>query len=76
MHSFSVQMSNTTSISGLVVDRRKDGVFLEGELGSIEEIELIENRVLTIKGTNGTIRIDLTRDELQNALNPPEKKET
>ncbi|HHL41408.1 MAG TPA: hypothetical protein ENJ36_01970 [Candidatus Bathyarchaeota archaeon] len=70
MHSFSVQMTNTKSISGLMVDRKKDGVFLEGELGLIEEIELIEERVLMVKGMNGTIRIDLSRDELLQALQP------
>jgi hypothetical protein len=68
MHSFSVQMTNTKSISGLMVDRKKDGVFLEGELGLIEEIELIEERVLMVKGVNGTIRIDLSREELLHAL--------
>jgi len=63
-------MTNTKSISGLMVDRKKDGVFLEGELGLIEEIELIEERVLMVKGMNGTIRIDLSRDELLQALQP------
>ena len=70
MHSFSVQMTNTKSMSGLMVDRKKDGVFLEGELGLIEEIELIEERVLMVKGVNGTIRIDLSREELLHALHP------
>lgn len=70
MHSFSVQMTNTKSMLCLMVDRKKDGVFLEGELGLIEEIELIEERVLMIKGVNGTIRIDLSREELLHALHP------
>lgn len=74
MHSFSVQMKNTKSISGLVIDRKKDGVFLEGELGLIAEIELIEERVLTIKGENGTIRIDLSREELMHVLHPQSKR--
>jgi hypothetical protein len=74
MHSFSVQMKNTKSISGLVIDRKKDGVFLEGELGLIEDLELIEERVLTIKGENGTIRIDLSREELMHVLHPQTTK--
>ena len=66
-------MTKAKSISGLVVDRKKDGVFLEGELGLIEEIELIEGKVLTIKGENGTIRIDISQEELVHALRPEKK---
>jgi len=69
-HSFSVQMTNAKSVSGLAINRKKDGVFLEGELGLIEDIELIEGKVLTIKGENGTIRIDISEEELLHALKP------
>lgn len=63
-------MRKTKSISGLAISRKKDGVFLEGELGLIEDIELIEGKVLTIQGENGTIRIDITEEELMHALKP------
>ena len=69
-HSFSVQMTNAKSVSGLAINRKKDGVFLEGELGLIEDIELIEGKVLTIMGENGTIRIDISEEELLHALKP------
>lgn len=69
-HSFSVQMTNAESISGLAISRKKDGVFLEGELGLIEDVELIEGRVFTIKGENGTIRIDISEEEILHALKP------
>jgi len=72
-HSFSVQMTNTKSVSGIAVNRKKDGVFLEGELGLILDVELIEDKVLTITGENGTLRIDISRDELVHALNPNQK---
>lgn len=67
-HSFSVDMTNAKSVSGLAVNRKRDGVFLEGELGLILDIELIEGKVLTITGENGTIRIDITEEELQHAF--------
>ena len=66
-------MTNTKSVSGIAVNRKKDGVFLEGELGLILDVELIEDKVLTITGENGTIRIDISRDELVHALNPNQK---
>jgi len=72
-HSFSVEMTNAKSVSGITVNRKKDGVFLEGELGLIMDIELIEGKVLTITGENGTIRIDITEEELQHAFKPRKK---
>ena len=72
-HSFSVQMTKAKSISGIAINRKKDGVFLEGELGLIIDIELIEDKVLTITGENGTIRIDITKEELQHAFKPKKK---
>ena len=72
-HSFSVQMKTTKSVSGIAVNRKKDGVFLEGELGLILDIELIEGKVLTIIGENGTIRIDISWEELLHAFEPKKK---
>jgi hypothetical protein len=69
-HSFSVQMKKAKSISGLAISRKKDRVFLEGELGLIKDIELIEGKVLTIQGENGTIRIDISEEELMHVLKP------
>ncbi|MBE0633713.1 hypothetical protein E4H04_04120 [Candidatus Bathyarchaeota archaeon] len=74
-HSFSVQMTDAKSISGLAINRKKDGFFLEGELGLIEDIELIEGKVLTIKGENGTIRIDISEEEILHALKPRKASE-
>ena len=63
-------MTKAKSVSGLAINRKKDGVFLEGELGLVEDIELIEGKVLTIKGENGTIRIDISEEEILHALKP------
>jgi len=73
-NSFSIQMKNSKSVSGIALSRDKKGFFLEGELGIIEDIELIEEKVLTITGKNGTIRIDINKEELLKALNPTIKK--
>ncbi|MCK5669794.1 hypothetical protein KAI10_00280 [Candidatus Bathyarchaeota archaeon] len=72
-HSFSVQMSSAESISGLVINRKKDRVFIEGELGQLKEAEYVEGKVLTITGENGVLRIDICRETLLGALNPKGK---
>ena len=66
-------MSSTESVSDLVINRKKDRLFIEGELGKIEEVEYIEGKVLTITGENGVLRIDICRETLQNALTPKGK---
>jgi len=74
-HSFSVQMNSAGSVSGLVINRKKDRIFIEGELGKIEEIEFVEGKVLTITGENGVLRLDISRENLNKALSPKKKEQ-
>ena len=73
-HSFSVQMNSAESVSGLVINRKKDRIFIEGELGKIEEVEFVEGKVLTLTGENGVLRIDICRETLIEALSPKKKE--
>ncbi len=73
-HSFSVQMSSTESISGLVINRKKDRLFIEGELGRLDEVEYVEGKVLTVTGENGVLRLDISRETLIEALSPKKKE--
>ena len=73
-HSFSVQMNSAESVSGLVINRKKNRIFIEGELGKIEEVEFIEEKVLTLMGENGVLRIDISRETLIEALSPKKKE--
>lgn len=43
-------------------------VLFEGYLGELESLGLIEEAVVEIKGSNGVLRIDLTRDQLLQIL--------
>jgi hypothetical protein len=45
-----------------------DHVLFEGNLGELEEASLIEDAVLEIRGENGVLRLDLTKDELGTLL--------
>jgi len=74
-HSFSVQMNSAESVSGLVINRKKDRIFIEGELGKIEEVEFVEGKVLTLTGENGVLRIDISRETLIEALSPKKKEQ-
>jgi len=41
---------------------------VEGRLGELTGMELIENILLEIRGTNGILRIELSREEIEHAL--------
>ena len=45
-----------------------DGVLLEGNLGELESLVLLENSLLEFRGTNGVIRLDVLRSELLKIL--------
>jgi len=49
-------------------EKSGEAVLLEGVLGELEGLEVIEETVLRIAGTNGTLMIDLTEDELRDML--------
>ena len=73
-HSFSVEMVSKNSVHKISLgDEIENGVFFEGELGELVEIELLEGILLQIIGENGAIRIDLTEKELTSELS---KKKT
>ena len=42
----------------------KDNVLIEGFLGDLEAVDLVEGAMLEIQGTNGTFKIDLKEEEL------------
>ena len=59
--------------SFIVSDESQGKVLFEGNLGELQALEMVEEIVLQMKGTNGTLRIDLEEDELRTML---EKKES
>jgi len=48
------------------------GVFFEGALGEISELEFIEGKVLVVTGANGTLRIDICESKLMGDLTKSE----
>jgi hypothetical protein len=66
---FSVQLKSKDFVKSLSVSHEgRNDVLIEGVLGELDELEVIEGSVLKIKGTSGTLMVDLTEDELRKAL--------
>ena len=68
-HSFSVEMKSKECVKQISLSSNDcNSVLLEGFLGELEKISMIEDLVLEIKGVDGTLRIDMTKDELESFL--------
>jgi hypothetical protein len=53
-----------------------EGVLFEGVLGELEGLEVIEDAVLLITGTKGTLMVDLSEEELRARSRKSRRGET
>ena len=68
-HSFSVQLKSKDHVTNMSMSEKSgEAVLLEGVLGELEGLEVLEEIVHRIVGTNGTLMIDLTEDELRDMI--------
>jgi hypothetical protein len=61
---FSVEMSSLDDVDAISFSENTGRVLVEGTLGEIEELEICEGTVLIVEGSKGTLRVDLTPDDL------------
>ncbi len=74
-HSFSIELKSKKHVKTIALTNKiQNRILLEGSLGKLEEITLIEGRVVELKGANGTLRLDICEDELMQLLKPKKKK--
>ena len=50
-----------------------EGVLIEGYLGELLEINMVEGVIFEIMGINGTMRVDLDEEDLRKTLAKKEK---
>jgi hypothetical protein len=73
---FSVEMASKKHLTNISIsDKSYDRVLIEGFLGTLTEIEMIEDSLLKINGTNGVLRIDMSNDELWKKFSVKERIE-
>ena len=66
---FSVEMASKEHVRSLILSDESQGkVLFEGNLGELQALEMVEEIVLQVKGTKGTLRIDLEEDEFRKML--------
>jgi hypothetical protein len=67
-HGFSVEVESEKYIINLTIKEKNRGVLVEGYLGEIRTLGIIDDAVLVIEAEHGTLRLDLTPDELSNIV--------
>ena len=68
-HTFSVEMKSKAYIKNISISNEShDRVLFEGSLGELTKISLAEGDVLEIIGVNGTLRVDLSEEQLSEVL--------
>ena len=65
-HGFSVELKRKNHVRSISISNsEREGVLLEGTIGDVEELDILDGAVLQIKGTHGTIMVDLCEDKLR-----------
>ena len=70
-HSFSVELKTEGAVKRMsFFDKENGQVFLEGCLGKLSSINMVEGVMLEIEGDNGTLRLDITQKEIEQGIIP------
>jgi hypothetical protein len=66
---FSVTMKSKKNIKSLIVSAKPNGkVMFDGNLGELEEMGIMDSLVLKIRGTEGTLLLDLCEDDIREMI--------
>lgn len=66
---FSIELSSRDYVKCLLIPTENDAkVLIEGFLGDLEQVGIIESVMLEIKGANGTLKMDLSEEEMSRLL--------
>lgn len=61
---FSVELDSGSDVSRLNVPNGSQRILMEGTIGVLKRAEFVEDSVLELVGTNGILRVDLSREDL------------
>jgi hypothetical protein len=68
-HIFNIEMKSKQYVKNLSIsDEAHDRVLFEGNLGRLIELSYVEGDVLELVGVNGVLRVNLTREQLQEII--------
>ena len=73
---FSIEMESKRHVKNISIsDEAHDRVLFEGNIGELEELSMVDERVLEIRGSNGLLRVDVTVGELDKMISDLRSKD-
>jgi len=64
-HAFSIELKSRQHLRSLKLgDENHEQIFIEGFLGELSDLKLVEESMLEVTGANGILRLDITQEEL------------
>ena len=76
-HAFSVEMKSKQYINNISISNEsKDKVLFEGNLGKLHDMSLEDDHVLELTGSNGILRVTVTRLQLEKMLSKENSTES
>lgn len=68
-HAFSVELNSREHLRSVKLgDDHNEQVSIEGFLGELLELNLVERSMLEVKGVNGTLRLDINETEFKKYI--------
>jgi hypothetical protein len=68
-HTFSIELKSKEYLNLVAMPNVvKDSVLIEGFLGDLEVVELVEGVMLEIEGSNGILRLEVTQQEMEKCF--------
>jgi hypothetical protein len=68
MHSFSIELKSKNYVKNLSIPDEGGKVIIEGNLGKIKSLKIVEDIMLEIEGDNGSICLDFDKKEIEKIL--------
>jgi hypothetical protein len=70
---FTIELKSKGDLNIVSLEGNKK-VLIEGSIGSLERAQFLEGLVLEVIGSNGELRIDLDRSDLERSIRSDESK--
>ena len=72
---FSLELVSRENLEKINIQEGGEGVLLEGNLGELLNLVILEDTLMELKGTNGVLRLNVNREELSEAIKREESTE-
>lgn len=64
---FSIELNSNRALNRISASNDANGVLIEGTLGKLHHASFIEDLILEIQGSKGTLRLNLRREDLEGS---------